>query len=88
MGDNIDIHSGGIDLVFPHHENEDAQSCCHHDTDQWVNYWLHSGLLHLRDIKMSKSLQNTISIAELLEKYTANQFRLMCLLYNYRTGKV
>ncbi|KAK0081919.1 hypothetical protein PV326_007440 [Microctonus aethiopoides] len=86
LGDNIDIHSGGIDLVFPHHENEDAQSCCHHDTDQWVNYWLHSGLLHLRDIKMSKSLQNTISITELLEKYTANQFRMMCLLYNYRTA--
>ncbi|XP_034943962.1 probable cysteine--tRNA ligase, mitochondrial isoform X2 [Chelonus insularis] len=84
LGDNIDIHSGGFDLIFPHHENEEAQSCCYHQTDQWVNYWIHSGLLHLEDVKMSKSLQNTISIPELLEKYTANEFRLMCLTTNYR----
>lgn len=85
LGNNIDLHSGGLDLIFPHHENEEAQSCCHHDTQQWVNYWLHSGLLHLGDTKMSKSLQNTITIKELLEKFTANQFRLLCLCTHYRS---
>ncbi|XP_015125022.1 probable cysteine--tRNA ligase, mitochondrial isoform X2 [Diachasma alloeum] len=85
LGNNIDIHSGGLDLIFPHHENEEAQSCCHHETGQWVNYWLHSGLLHLEDTKMSKSLQNTITIKELLEKFTANQFRLLCLCTHYRS---
>ncbi|XP_066594395.1 probable cysteine--tRNA ligase, mitochondrial isoform X2 [Prorops nasuta] len=87
FGDCIDIHSGGIDLAFPHHENEEAQSCCYHEVDQWVNYWIHCGHLHLEgDIKMSKSLKNTISIPEFLEHYTANQFRLFCLLSNYRKG--
>ncbi|XP_011310849.1 cysteine--tRNA ligase, mitochondrial, partial [Fopius arisanus] len=86
LGDNIDIHSGGIDLSFPHHENEEAQSCCYHQTSQWVNYWLHSGLLHLEDNKMSKSLQNTITIKELLENFTANQFRLLCLCTHYRSN--
>lgn len=43
LGSNIDIHSGGVDLLFPHHENEEAQSCVYHGVDQWVNYWLHSG---------------------------------------------
>ncbi|XP_063981886.1 probable cysteine--tRNA ligase, mitochondrial [Diachasmimorpha longicaudata] len=85
LGNNIDIHSGGLDLMFPHHENEEAQSCCHHETGQWVNYWLHSGLLHLEDTKMSKSLQNTITIKELLEKFTADQFRLLCLCTHYRS---
>ncbi|XP_057341342.1 probable cysteine--tRNA ligase, mitochondrial [Microplitis mediator] len=85
LGSSIDIHSGGHDLIFPHHENEETQSCCHHETDQWVNYWLHSGLLHLEDVKMSKSLQNTISIKELLDKYTANQFRFLCLITHYRS---
>lgn len=85
LGNSIDIHSGGLDLMFPHHENEEAQSCCHHEKDQWINYWLHSGLLHLNDIKMSKSLNNTITIKELLEQYTANQFRLLCLHTHYRS---
>ncbi|XP_033335585.2 cysteine--tRNA ligase-like protein, mitochondrial isoform X1 [Megalopta genalis] len=83
FGNSIDIHSGGIDLVFPHHENEEAQSCSFHGVNQWVNYWLHCGHLLLKDVKMSKSLQNTISIRELLKKYTANQFRMLCLLSNY-----
>ncbi|XP_078034083.1 cysteine--tRNA ligase-like protein, mitochondrial isoform X2 [Augochlora pura] len=83
FGNSIDIHSGAIDLVFPHHENEEAQSCSYHNVDQWVNYWLHCGHLLLKDVKMSKSLQNTISIRELLKNYTANQFRMLCLLSNY-----
>ncbi|XP_015610175.1 probable cysteine--tRNA ligase, mitochondrial [Cephus cinctus] len=87
FGNTIDIHSGGIDLAFPHHENEEAQSCCHYDIEQWVNYWLHSGHLHLHgDTKMSKSLKNTVSIRELFNKYTANQFRMFCLLSHYRNG--
>lgn len=82
----MDIHSGGEDLTFPHHENEEAQSCSYHEVDQWVNYWLHCGHLFLEDEKMSKSLKNTISIREFLEKYTANQFRMLCLLSNYKNG--
>lgn len=84
FGDTIDIHGGGMDLRFPHHENEENQSCTYHNCQQWVNYWLHVGQLHLdEENKMSKSLKNTISIAVLLEKYTSNQFRMACLLSNY-----
>ncbi|KAK2582631.1 hypothetical protein KPH14_004913 [Odynerus spinipes] len=86
FGKTIDIHSGGIDLIFPHHENEEAQSCCYHTVEQWVNYWLHSGHLCLNDIKMSKSLQNTISIQQFLKKHTANHMRMLCLLSNYRNN--
>ncbi|XP_035717122.1 probable cysteine--tRNA ligase, mitochondrial isoform X1 [Vespa mandarinia] len=87
FGKTIDIHSGGIDLMFPHHENEEAQSCCYHNTDQWVNYWLHCGHLCLKDnIKMSKSLKNTISIKKFLEKYTTNDLRMLCLLSHYRNN--
>ncbi|KAK1132805.1 hypothetical protein K0M31_014177 [Melipona bicolor] len=84
FGNSVDVHSGGIDLIFPHHENEEAQSCCYHEVEQWVNYWIHCGYLSLQDVKMSKSLENTISIREFLEKYTANQFRTLCLLSNYK----
>ncbi|KOC70241.1 putative cysteine--tRNA ligase, mitochondrial [Habropoda laboriosa] len=86
FGNSMDIHSGGIDLLFPHHENEEAQSCCYHEVQQWVNYWVHFGHLFLKDVKMSKSLKNTISIREFLEKYTANHFRILCLFSNYKTG--
>lgn len=87
LGNNIDIHSGGIDLAFPHHENEEAQSCCYHDTDQWINYWLHTGHLHLPGhAKMSKSLQNTISIPDLLKTLSANEFRIFCLFSHYRNS--
>lgn len=87
FGNSIDMHSGGIDLAFPHHENEEAQSCCYHNVDQWVNYWLHCGHLNLTgDVKMSKSLNNTISIQNYLEKYSANHLRMLCLLSHYRNG--
>nr|XP_012235778.1 PREDICTED: probable cysteine--tRNA ligase, mitochondrial isoform X1 [Linepithema humile]XP_012235779.1 PREDICTED: probable cysteine--tRNA ligase, mitochondrial isoform X1 [Linepithema humile] len=86
FGNSVDMHSGGIDLAFPHHENEEAQSCCYHNTNQWVNYWLHCGHLNLKDIKMSKSLRNTITIQEYLEKYSANHLRMLCLLSHYRNG--
>lgn len=86
----LDIHSGGIDLAFPHHNNEIAQSeACHHhqfcssNRTNWCNYFIHVGHLHIHGLKMSKSLKNFITIREYLEKYTADQFRLFCLLHKY-----
>ncbi|KAH9485083.1 putative cysteine--tRNA ligase [Psilocybe cubensis] len=79
FGDNMDIHSGGIDLAFPHHDNEMAQSEAYHDCKAWVNYFLHTGHLHIEGLKMSKSLKNFITIDEILEKFTARQLRLAFL---------
>ncbi|XP_037774063.1 cysteine--tRNA ligase, mitochondrial-like [Penaeus monodon] len=85
LGSQIDLHSGGIDLLFPHHENEEAQCCAYHSCDQWCNYWIHAGHLHTKGAeKMSKSLYNTISVSELLEQHSVNSFRLFCLLSHYR----
>lgn len=85
FGSNVDVHAGGIDLRFPHHENEESQCVSYHDRPQWVNYWLHIGHLVTTDnVKMSKSLKNTISIDELLSHYTRDQFRMACLLTQYR----
>lgn len=88
FGDCIDFHGGGWDLKFPHHENEESQSCAYHNTNQWVNYWLHTGQLRLKGDaeKMSKSLKNTISVDELLSKYSSDEFRMFCLLSNYRSN--
>ncbi|XP_069746504.1 probable cysteine--tRNA ligase, mitochondrial isoform X2 [Narcine bancroftii] len=88
FGNKLDIHSGGIDLAFPHHENEIAQCEAYHQCEQWGNYFLHTGNLHLKgsDQKMSKSLKNYITIKKLLEKFTANQFRMFCLLSKYRSA--
>ncbi|EDO19065.1 hypothetical protein Kpol_2000p30 [Vanderwaltozyma polyspora DSM 70294] len=76
LGQNIDIHSGGIDLAFPHHDNELAQSEAHFDNNQWINYFLHTGHLHIEGQKMSKSLKNFITIDEALKMYSARQLRL------------
>ncbi|XP_068634005.1 probable cysteine--tRNA ligase, mitochondrial [Battus philenor] len=84
FGSQIDFHAGGIDLQFPHHENEEAQSCAFHNTRQWANYWIHTGHLNLKDVKMSKSLQNTLSIPEFLQDYTSDTLRMACLMSNYR----
>jgi len=81
LGSNIDIHSGGIDLAFPHHDNEIAQSEAHFDNKQWMNYFLHAGHLHIDGQKMSKSLKNFVTIQEALKNYTANQIRWMFLLH-------
>lgn len=88
FGDHIDFHCGGIDLKFPHHENEEAQSCSYHSKNQWVNYWIHTGHLKLQDEteKMSKSLNNTITISDMLSVFTPESFRVACLLSNYRNG--
>ncbi|TFY81978.1 hypothetical protein EWM64_g2039 [Hericium alpestre] len=79
LGENMDIHSGGIDLAFPHHDNEMAQSEAHHDCEAWVNYFLHTGHLNIEGLKMSKSLKNFITIDEVLQKYSARQMRLVFL---------
>ncbi|KAI8993929.1 tRNA synthetases class I (C) catalytic domain-containing protein [Trametes punicea] len=79
LGDNMDIHSGGIDLAFPHHDNEIAQSEAYHNCSAWVNYFIHTGHLHIEGLKMSKSLKNFITIDEILQKYSARQLRLAFL---------
>ncbi len=65
-----------------------VQCCAYFNIDKWSSFWLHSGHLHLKnDVKMSKSLSNTISIRELLKNHNSNEFRLFCLLSSYRYGK-
>ncbi|XP_077584955.1 putative cysteine--tRNA ligase, mitochondrial [Stigmatopora nigra] len=88
FGSQLDIHSGGVDLAFPHHENEVAQSEAYHQCEQWGNYFLHSGHLHLKGSveKMSKSLKNYITIKDFLQSYSANEFRMFCLLTKYRSA--
>ncbi|XP_061833499.1 probable cysteine--tRNA ligase, mitochondrial isoform X1 [Nerophis lumbriciformis] len=88
FGSQLDIHSGGVDLAFPHHENEVAQSEAYHQCDQWSNYFLHSGHLHLKGdaTKMSKSLKNYITIKDFLQSHSANEFRMFCLLTKYRSA--
>ena len=80
MGDNMDVHAGGYDLKFPHHDNEIAQSEAYHGCKQWVNYFFHFGHLHIKGLKMSKSLKNFITIRQALAGHTARQIRLMFLL--------
>ncbi len=85
LGDRIDIHGGGQDLIFPHHENEIAQSESFTDKKPFVKYWLHNGLLQLGEDKMSKSVGNLITIEETLEKYSADAVRLFILSSHYRS---
>ncbi|OLL22403.1 putative cysteine--tRNA ligase [Neolecta irregularis DAH-3] len=86
LGEQIDIHTGGIDLAFPHHDNELAQSEAYHGCKQWINYFLHTGHLHIEGLKMSKSLKNFITIQEALEKYSSRQLRLAFLLQQWNSG--
>lgn len=69
LGEQFDIHGGGIDLVFPHHENELAQTCCAFHSDRMANVWMHNGFLQVEGEKMSKSLGNFVTIRELLERW-------------------
>ena len=85
LGNTLDIHGGGQDLVFPHHENEIAQSECFTGTKPFVKYWLHNGLLQLGEEKMSKSLGNLITIKEALERYSADAIRIFVLGSHYRS---
>ncbi|XP_029336425.1 probable cysteine--tRNA ligase, mitochondrial isoform X3 [Mus caroli] len=88
FGSHLDIHTGGIDLAFPHHENEIAQSEVFHQCQQWGNYFLHSGHLHVKgtEEKMSKSLKNYITIKDFLQTFSPDVFRLFCLRTNYRSA--
>lgn len=80
----FDIHAGGIDLVFPHHENEIAQSCCALGTDRMANVWMHNGFLQVEGEKMSKSLGNFITINELLQDWPGEVLRFNMLKTHYR----
>ena len=83
LGKTIDIHAGGADLIFPHHENEIAQSECANGC-KFVNYWLHNGFVTINKEKMSKSLGNFLTIDDLLKKYDANTIRFFILTNHYR----
>ncbi|GHP07970.1 hypothetical protein PPROV_000671200 [Pycnococcus provasolii] len=83
IGGNMDIHAGGSDLCFPHHDNEIAQSEAYWDNGQWVNYFLHAGHLHIQGLKMSKSLKNFITIKQALEVHGAKRLRMLFLLQHW-----
>ena len=84
LGNEIDIHGGGQDLIFPHHENEIAQSCSAHNSESYVRYWMHNGYLNMEGEKMSKSLGNIITVKDLLDKYDGEVIRLALLSTHYR----
>jgi cysteinyl-tRNA synthetase len=84
LGDTIDIHAGGQDLVFPHHENELAQSRCAHDGADFARYWVHNGFLSIDHEKMSKSLGNVLLVHNLIERIPGEVIRLALLNAHYR----
>ena len=84
LGNEIDIHGGGQDLIFPHHENEIAQSCSAHNSESYVRYWMHNGYLNMEGEKMSRSLGNIITVKDLLDKYDGEVIRLALLSTHYR----
>ncbi|MEM1264236.1 MAG: cysteine--tRNA ligase [Pseudomonadota bacterium] len=84
LGPIIDIHCGGADLVFPHHENEVAQSRCANGTESLARYWLHNGYLNIENTKMSKSLGNVFLVRELLAEHPGEVLRLALLSAHYR----
>jgi len=84
LGETIDIHGGGQDLVFPHHENEIAQSTCAHGGAPYCRYWIHNGLIHVDSEKMSKSLGNVLLVRELLAEAPGEAIRLGLLTAHYR----
>jgi cysteinyl-tRNA synthetase len=85
LGDVFDIHGGGLDLIFPHHENELAQSRCAHGTPTMANYWMHNGFLQVEGEKMSKSLGNFVTINEVLADWPGEVLRLNMLKTHYRS---
>lgn len=84
LGKVIDIHGGGQDLIFPHHENEIAQGRCAHDTDEYVHYWMHNGYLTINGEKMSKSLGNFLTLHDVLKHAPAEAIRYALLSAQYR----
>ena len=85
LGERIDIHCGGLDLIFPHHENEIAQSECFTGKAPFANVWLHNGFVNVSGDKMSKSLGNFATIAQLMEQYDANTLRYFILSHHWRS---
>ena len=85
LGDTIDIHGGGRDLIFPHHENEVAQSVCAHGGKEYVRYWMHNGYINIGGEKMSKSLNNFRTVRELLTEYKGEVIRCALLSAQYRS---
>lgn len=84
LGTHFDIHGGGSDLIFPHHENEVAQSCCAFDTP-YVNYWIHTGMVQVNQEKMSKSLGNFFTLRDVLQEYDAETLRFFLMSAQYRS---
>ena len=85
LGETIDIHAGGQDLIFPHHENEIAQSCCAHDGKPMANVWMHNGFINIDGEKMSKSLGNFRMVKDLLDRYPGEVLRFVILSAHYRS---
>ena len=83
LGKIFDIHGGGLDLIFPHHENEIAQSCSNNSTNNFANYWIHNGFLTINNEKMSKSLGNIVTISDAVNKYSGQVVRLALLSAHY-----
>ena len=84
LGDTIDIHGGGIDLQFPHHENELAQSCCAHGGKEFARFWMHNGFVNIEKEKMSKSVGNVLLVHNLLDEAPGEAIRLALLNGHYR----
>ncbi len=84
LGKNFDIHGGGLDLVFPHHENELAQSCCSNNVEKFANYWIHNGYVTFNKEKMSKSLGNIVTIEKMRKKINGQVIRLSLLSTHYK----
>ena len=84
LGETIDIHGGGQDLIFPHHENEIAQSVCSHGGKPFARYWMHNGFVTVDKRKMSKSLGNTLVVHELLEQHPGEVLRYLLISAHYR----
>jgi cysteinyl-tRNA synthetase len=85
LGDVFDIHGGGLDLIFPHHENELAQSRCAHGTSVMANYWMHNGFVEVEGKKMAKSEGNFVTIRELLADWPGEVLRFQMLMTHYRS---
>ena len=86
LGEEFDIHGGGRDLIFPHHENEIAQSRCANETNSFANYWVHNGFITLSNEKMAKSQGNILKIKDFKNKYNGQVLRLALISAHYRQG--
>ena len=84
LGKEFDIHAGGLDLIFPHHENEIAQSCCAHNTRYMARYWVHNGYVTVNGEKMSKSAGNFTTVSDALTKHRGEAIRYALMAAHYR----